>query len=78
MIDREKILKRTLPGRSAAKRMGRLGGRPTKLDDNQIKMLYDAYSMTKEPVSSICKRFNIGRTAFYEYRTRWENRNRNI
>lgn len=63
----EMILKRTSPGRLAAKRQGKLGGRPKKLDLEKIKLAQKLYANSKNTVKSICKTLNISKPTFYAY-----------
>ena len=64
---REKILNRTLPGRLAAKKMGKLGGRPKKLDTEKIELLKKLYDDPNHKVEDICKQLKISKPSFYSY-----------
>ena len=48
--NKQNILKRILPARLTAKKLGKLGGRPRKIDPNNVKLIYDLYSTTNIPV----------------------------
>jgi len=63
----EMILNRTLPGRLAAKRMGKLGGRPKKLDAEKIALARKLYEDRSNSVESICKILGISKPGFYAY-----------
>jgi len=64
---KEIILKRTLPGRLSAKRMGKLGGRPKKLVGEKIALVQKLYDNPNNKVKSICKILGISKPTFYAY-----------
>ena len=66
-LKKQRILKQTLPGRLAARNMGKLGGRPKKLNSDKIKIAIDLYTKTLKPITEICKELGISRPTFYPY-----------
>ena len=66
-IKAENILKRTLPGRLAAKKMGKLGGRPKKLNAEKKAQVQKLYDNPKNTVENICKILGISKPSFYAY-----------
>ncbi len=65
--EKEVISNRTLPGRLAAKRMGKLGGRPKKLNAEKIALARKLYDDRSNSVESICKVLGISKPCFYAY-----------
>ena len=61
------IWRRTLPGRLAAKKMGKLGGRPKKLNAEKIALVQKLYDNPKNTVVNICKILGISKPSFYAY-----------
>jgi len=61
------LLKRTLPGRLAAKKMGKLGGRPKKLNAEKEALAHKLYDNPKNTVENICKALGISKPTFYAY-----------
>jgi DNA invertase Pin-like site-specific DNA recombinase len=66
-FERDLISERTRAGLKAARVRGRLGGRPTLLNNRQADHLIELYHERKSTVSEICKIFNISRSSFYNY-----------
>jgi len=61
------ILDRTLPGRLAARQMGKLGGRPKKLNTEKITLARKLYDNPKNTVENICKTLGVSKPTFYAY-----------
>lgn len=66
-FERELIKERTQAGLKAARVRGRLGGRPSLLNNQQIKKLKDHYEKGDLSVNEICKLFNITKPTLYRY-----------
>lgn len=66
-FERELIKERTTAGLKAARVRGRLGGRPSLLNRQQIKKLQDHYKKGDLSVNEICKLFNITKPTLYRY-----------
>ena len=66
-FERELIKERTQAGLKAARVRGRLGGRPTLLNKQQVKKLKDHYEKGDLSVNEICKLFNITKPTLYRY-----------
>lgn len=66
-FERELIKERTQAGLKAARVRGRLGGRPSLLNKQQIKKLKDHYEKGDLSVNEICKLFNITKPTLYRY-----------
>jgi DNA invertase Pin-like site-specific DNA recombinase len=69
-FERDLIRERTEAGLKAARARGRMGGRPSLLDDRQIKRMLEMYEEQKNTVSEICKIYEISRPSFYNYLSR--------
>lgn len=65
--EKQKILNRTLPGRLTAKRIGKPGGRPRKLDAEKIALARKLYDDRNNKVDNICKILGISKPSFYAY-----------
>jgi DNA invertase Pin-like site-specific DNA recombinase len=66
-FERDLIQERTDAGLKAARARGRLGGRPSLLDNRQIKRMIEMYNEKKNTVGEICKIYEISRPSFYNY-----------
>lgn len=66
-FERELIRERTGAGLKAARARGRLGGRPSMLDNRQIHRMIEMYNEQKNTVAEICKIYSISRPSFYNY-----------
>ncbi len=64
---KEILLKRTLPGRLAAKKMGKLGRRPKKLNTEKKALVQKLYDNPKITIENICKILKISKPTFYAY-----------
>jgi DNA invertase Pin-like site-specific DNA recombinase len=65
-VERNITSERTKAGLAAARARGRYGGRP-KLDETVLEMAYMMYESRKYPVKQILEKFNISKTALYNY-----------
>lgn len=66
-FERELIRERTDAGLKSARARGHMGGRPTLLDNRQIKRMIEMYDSKKNTVGEICKIYEISRPSFYNY-----------
>jgi DNA invertase Pin-like site-specific DNA recombinase len=66
-FERDLIRERTQAGLKAARARGRLGGRPTLLDQRQVNRMMELYNEGKSTVEEIRRIFNISRPSFYNY-----------
>ncbi|MBY0544100.1 MAG: recombinase family protein [Gammaproteobacteria bacterium] len=66
-FERDLIAERTQAGLKAARARGRLGGRPSLLDNRQINRMIEMYDEGKNTVAEICKIYDISRPSFYNY-----------
>ncbi len=66
-FERDLIVDRTKAGLKAARVRGRLGGRPSLLDNRQINRMIEMYDEGKNTVAEICKIHDISRPSFYNY-----------
>ena len=69
-FERDLIRERTDAGLKAARARGRMGGRPSLLDERQIKRMIEMYEEQKNTVAEICKIYEISRPSFYNYLSR--------
>ena len=74
-FERDLIRERTDAGLKAARARGRLGGRPSLLDNRQIKRMIEMYNEQKNTVAEICKIYEISRPSFYNYLKRQKQSN---
>nr|WP_262492309.1 recombinase family protein [Macrococcus canis] len=65
-FERNLILERSAAGRVAARARGRLGGRPEKLNDSDIKLLKTLVE-NGTPIKTIAEKWNVSRTTVYRY-----------
>lgn len=65
--EREVIKERAMAGLVAARKQGRIGGRPKKLTTAQIKILETLKSEKSLSASEIAKQLNISRSTLYRY-----------
>jgi DNA invertase Pin-like site-specific DNA recombinase len=66
-FERNLVRERTQAGLAAARKRGRIGGRPKRLDTEQRKMLVRLYNSKEHSVSEICKLLNISKPTLYNY-----------
>ena len=69
-FERNLIRERTQAGLEAARKRGRLGGRPRSLDANKTKLLYRLYDEKKHTIREICDMLEIRRSTLYDYLSR--------
>jgi DNA invertase Pin-like site-specific DNA recombinase len=66
-FERNLIKERTLAGLEAARARGRQGGRPAKLNSDQIELAKALYSNKNHSINAICKLIGVGKTTLYKY-----------
>lgn len=76
-FERDLIRERTDAGLKAARARGRMGGRPSLLDNRQIKRMIEMYEEEKNTVAEICKIYEISRPSFYNYLKRQKTTDKN-
>ena len=76
-FERDLIRERTDAGLKSARARGHMGGRPTLLDNRQIKRMIEMYNSKKNTVGEICKIYEISRPSFYNYLKRQKPDNAN-
>jgi DNA invertase Pin-like site-specific DNA recombinase len=54
-----------------------MGGRPSLLDNRQIKRMIEMYEEQKNTVAEICKIYEISRPSFYNYLKRQKSTDKN-
>ena len=64
-FERDLIRERTMSGLEAARKRGRIGGRPSSLTSQEKKLLGRLYSTSEISAQELCKRFRISRSTFY-------------
>ncbi|MGF2009882.1 recombinase family protein, partial [Lactococcus lactis] len=65
-FERNLILERSAAGRKAARARGRLGGRPEKFSEQDIKLLKKLVE-SGTPIKSIADSWGVSRTTIYRY-----------
>lgn len=65
-FERNLILERSAAGRIATRVRGRLGGRPEKLTDSDLKLLKTLVD-SGTPIKTIAEKWNVSRTTIYRY-----------
>lgn len=65
-FERNLILERSAAGRVAARARGRLGGRPEKLNDSDLKLLKTLVD-SGTPIKTIADKWSVSRTTVYRY-----------
>ena len=66
-FERNLIRERTQAGLEAARKRGRLGGRPRSLDTNKTELLYRLYDEKNHTIREICEMLEIPRSTLYDY-----------
>ena len=66
-FERDMIRERTLAGIEAAKRRGKIGGRPKKMDKKKISLARTMHDDPSNSVSDICEILNISKSTLYRY-----------
>ena len=64
-FERDVIRERTQAGLKAARARGRMGGRPTKLTQEQVKQVRRLHADRDNKISDICKTFNISTNTLF-------------
>ena len=71
-FERNLILERSSAGRIAARARGRYGGRPEKLNKQDLKLLKTLYD-NGTPIKTIAEQWKVSRTTIYRYPNRLNN-----
>jgi DNA invertase Pin-like site-specific DNA recombinase len=66
-FERALIRERTHAGLAAAKKRGRLGGRPKALSEKQQQMLFKLYDSKNHSIAEICDMLKISKPTLYSY-----------
>lgn len=66
-FERNLIRERTQAGLEAARKRGRLGGRPRSLDANKTELLYRLYDEKQHTIQEICEMLEVPRSTLYDY-----------
>lgn len=72
-FERNLIRERTLTGLASARARGRLGGRPKRLDAEQIQAMTQLYEQGELTVEKICALFQISKPTLYAYLKQTQN-----
>ena len=64
-MEREIIIERTRSGLAAAKARGRVGGRPSKLTEEQVRLARQLLQDPTNSIASVCRTLGIGKATFY-------------
>ncbi len=70
----ELLRERTNSGLASARRLGRIGGRPKKLTDADVKQMAHLMDQADRNVRGICERFGISRSSLYRLIQNYEDR----
>jgi DNA invertase Pin-like site-specific DNA recombinase len=71
-FERNLILERSSAGRMAARARGRYGGRPEKLNKQDLTLLKTLYDMGT-PIKTIAEQWKVSRTTIYRYLNKLNN-----
>ncbi|MCG1891598.1 recombinase family protein [Staphylococcus epidermidis] len=71
-FERNLILERSSAGRIAARARGRYGGRPKKLNKQDLKLLKTLYD-NGTPIKTIAEQWKVSRTTIYRYLNKLNN-----
>jgi DNA invertase Pin-like site-specific DNA recombinase len=66
-VEHDMIRERTRVGLNVARARGRMGGRPQKLDKENIEMAYQLYESREYTINEICGLMGISRSTLYRY-----------
>jgi len=66
-FERELAHERTMAGLKAARERGRTGGRPPKLDEEDIPQIQSLMQNPDVSTKRICERFEISKATLYRY-----------
>ncbi|PNN29632.1 transposon DNA-invertase [Staphylococcus haemolyticus] len=72
-FERNLILERSSAGRIAARARGRYGGRPEKLNKQDLKLLKTLYD-NGTPIKTIAEQWKVSRTTIYRYLNKLEDK----
>lgn len=72
-FERNLILERSTAGRVAARARGRLGGRPEKLNKNDLELLKTLVD-NGTPIKKVAEQWNVSRTTIYRYLNEMNNK----
>ncbi|HDG8789411.1 TPA: recombinase family protein [Staphylococcus aureus] len=72
-FERNLILERSSAGRIAARARGRYGGRPEKLNKQDLKLLKTLYD-NGTPIKTIAEQWKVSRTTIYRYLNKLKDR----
>jgi DNA invertase Pin-like site-specific DNA recombinase len=72
VFERNLILERSSAGRIAARARGRYGGRPEKLNKQDLKLLKTLYD-NGTPIKTIAEQWKVSRTTIYRYLNKLNN-----
>jgi len=64
-FERNLIRERTLAGLQAARARGRVGGRPRRLDDEKLELLYKLCDEREQSIPAICRLLGISKPTLY-------------
>ena len=68
-FERELIRERTLAGLAAARARGRMGGRPSKMTPDKIKVAREMYDSKQHTVEAIARTIGVSRKTVYRHLT---------
>jgi DNA invertase Pin-like site-specific DNA recombinase len=66
-FERELISERTLAGLEATRARGRVGGRPSKMTEEKVKVAREMYDSKEHTVESIAKTIGVSRKTVYRH-----------
>ncbi len=66
-FEREIIRERTQAGLKAARKRGRLGGRPKVMDEKKLKVAMDMMDNIENSVEEVCKTIGVSKTTLYRH-----------
>ena len=75
--ERSLIRERIMAGLESAKKRGRKGGRPRKLDHEKLQSIMSAIE-SGQSKASVCRTFHIARTTLYDYLQKPKNLNHKV
>ena len=76
-FERNLILERSSAGRIAARARGRYGGRPEKLNKQDLKLLKTLYD-NGTPIKTIAEQWKVSRTTIYRYLDKLNNQENKV
>lgn len=69
-FERNLIRERTHAGLKAARAIGKIGGRPKKLNAEKAKLAQDLYNEKKRTIKQICELVGVSKPTLYKYLSR--------